>query len=330
MIAYQDIRQVHLEISTRCNAACPDCPRNFRGVDVLDTYPVLDMKLATAKQIFTESFLHQLNKILINGNHGDFVTAQDGLEIVEYFLSVNPKLEIEISTNGSARPNIWEPLGKLGVRVDFRLDGLKDTHHLYRQNTDFEFILDNARKFIEAGGYAVWTMILFDHNQHQINECRQLSKDLGFKNFWLVDHGRNSFPVFTTDRRLSHIIGNYSDSTDFDKLFKDSHTYIVDPLGPIRNEKSNRKINCHAKNAQEIYIAANGEVYPCCWLGFYPMVSDRRSSNPQLKSIISNNNAIEHSIEESIKWFNQVEQAWDKSVQDGKIYACNEQCGIRE
>ena len=60
------------------------------------------------------------------------------------------------------------------------------------------------------------------------------------------------------------------------------------------------------------------------------MVSDRRSSNPQLKSIISNNNAIEHSIEESIKWFNQVEQAWDKSVQDGKIYACNEQCGIRE
>lgn len=330
MIAYQDIRQVHLEISTRCNAACPDCPRNFRGVDVLDTYPVLDMKLVTAQKIFTEPFLKQLDKILINGNHGDFVTAQDGLEIVEYFLSVNPNLEIEISTNGSARPNIWERLGKLKIKVDFRLDGLKDTHALYRQNTDWEFIIDNARKFIEAGGYATWAMIIFDHNQHQVNACRELSTQLGFKNFWLVNDGRNSFPVFTQDRRLSHVIGNYTDSTDFDQLFKDSHTYIEDPLGPVRNEKSNRRINCHAKKEKEIYIAANGEVYPCCWLGFYPMVSDRRSSNPQLRSIISNNNAIEHGLEEAVKWFTQVEQVWDKSVQDGKIYACNEQCGIRE
>ena len=45
MITYQDIKHVHLEISTRCNAACPDCPRNLRGVDVVEGYPLHDMRL---------------------------------------------------------------------------------------------------------------------------------------------------------------------------------------------------------------------------------------------------------------------------------------------
>jgi hypothetical protein len=137
-------------------------------------------------------------------------------------------------------------------------------------------------------------------------------------------------PVFTSDRRLSHIIGNYVGSTDFDELLNQSHTYLIDPDGPVRNEKTNKVIDCYAKKNQEIYIAANGEVYPCCWLGFYPTYSDRRSSNPQLKKIMSNNNALEYSIEQSITWFNSIEATWNKSVPEGKIFACNETCGIKE
>ena len=120
MINYTDIRSVHLEISTRCNAACPECPRNFRGVDLVDTYPICDMSLDQAQTIFTLPFLKQLDHILINGNYGDFVTARDGLAIVEYFRSANPKLQIEISTNGSARPQIWTRLAELNVKIYFR------------------------------------------------------------------------------------------------------------------------------------------------------------------------------------------------------------------
>ena len=331
MIEYKDIRSVHLEISTRCNAACPDCPRNFRGVDILDTYPLCDMKLEQAKKIFPVEFIEQLDSLLINGNYGDFVTANDGLEIVEYFINANPNIKIEISTNGSARPNIWAKLGKLKqVKIDFRIEGLADTHHLYRQNTNWQFIIDNATKFIQAGGHATWAMIKFDHNQHQIDECRQLSQQLGFTNFWVVDAGRDTMPVFTSDKRLSHIIGNYTGKTDFEELYTDSLNYLNDPGGAVRNEKSNRTISCHAKKNNEIYVSANGEVYPCCWLGFYPMHSSRRSSNDQLKPLIVNNNALDHSLEETIKWFNQVEATWNLSVPEGKIFACNEQCGIKE
>lgn len=75
MYKYSDIRHVHLEISTRCNAACPGCPRNLCGVDVIDDFPLHDMTLAEAERIFIPEFLKQINKMYINGNLGDFITA---------------------------------------------------------------------------------------------------------------------------------------------------------------------------------------------------------------------------------------------------------------
>ncbi len=222
MIKYNQIKSVHLEISSRCNAICPGCPRNFFGVDVIDNYSICDLRLDQIKKIFPVEFLQQINNILINGNYGDFVTARDALGIIEYFYQANRRLSIEVSTNGSAQPKMWAGLGKFPAKIAFRIDGLKDTHHLYRQNTDFDLIINNAKKFIAAGGYAIWTMIVFDHNEHQIEQCRAMSQELGFKQFRVNQEPRNSrntFPVFTPDQRLSHLVGDYRGTTDFDLLW---------------------------------------------------------------------------------------------------------------
>ncbi len=329
MFKYNEISSVHLEISTRCNAACPECPRNFRGVDVIDSYPICDMSLDQAKKIFPPLFLKQLNHILINGNYGDFITARDGLEIVEYFKSQNPSLQVEISTNASGRPNIWSRLGELNTKVYFRLDGLEDTHHLYRQYTDFNLILDNACKFIEAGGHAVWAFIPFSHNQHQIDQAMQLSSQLGFKEFQIVDAGRNIGPVFSRDKKYSHSLGNYTGSKSFDELLEFHRYYVNNPaITILETEHVSKKINCHAKKQKQIYVTANGEVYPCCWLGFYPMQQTGNPSNLQLRPIIKNNNALENGIENAIEWFSKIEETWTiESIAQGKIYTCNETCG---
>ena len=330
MLSYSEIRRVHLEISTRCNAACPECPRNFRGVDIVDTYPVCDMSLDQAKQIFTVPFLQQLEQVLINGNYGDFITARDGLEIVEYFVAANPRLKIIISTNASGRPHIWRQLGELGVEVQFRIDGLADTHHLYRQYTNFELILENALKFIQAGGRAVWAMIKFDHNKHQISQAEILSKSMGFKRFELVDAGRDTTVVFTRDKRLSHMIGNYQGPTDYDLLYDQYQQYISDPDVTLKKVQiQERTINCYSKQNREIYVSANGEIYPCCWLGFYPLSKQGNPSTFQLRPLIKENNALEYGIEHAIAWFNQIESTWGKTVLDGKIYTCNETCGSK-
>jgi MoaA/NifB/PqqE/SkfB family radical SAM enzyme len=330
MLSYSEIRRVHLEISTRCNAACPECPRNFRGVDIVDTYPVCDMSLEQAQKIFTVPFLQQLEHILINGNYGDFITARDGLEIVEYFVATNPRLKIIISTNASGRPHIWRRLGELGVEVHFRIDGLADTHHLYRQYTNFELILENALNFIQAGGRAVWAMIKFDHNKHQISQAEILSKAMGFKRFELVDAGRDTTVVFTRDKRLSHMIGNYQGPTDYDLLYDQYQQYISDPDVTLKKVQiQERTISCYSKQNQEIYVSANGEIYPCCWLGFYPLSKQGNPSTFQLRPLIKENNALEYGIEHAIAWFNQIESTWGKTVPDGKIYTCNETCGSK-
>jgi sulfatase maturation enzyme AslB (radical SAM superfamily) len=108
----------------------------------------------------------------------------EGPDIVEYFFSVNPNLKITISTNGGARDQkFWSRLAQTPAIIQFCIDGLADTHHLYRQNTSYKTVIKNANTVIRNGGHAVWKMIQFDHNQHQIEQCRELSKQLGFKNF---------------------------------------------------------------------------------------------------------------------------------------------------
>jgi MoaA/NifB/PqqE/SkfB family radical SAM enzyme len=328
MLDYTNIRSVHLEISTRCNAACPDCPRNFRGVDVINSYPLTDMRLSHAQKIFTEPFLKQLHRIFINGNYGDFVTARDGLAIVEYFKSVNPALRVEISTNASAKPHIWAHLGKLKTKVYFRLDGLKDTHHLYRQNTDFNLIINNAKEFIAMGGIAIWAMIPFKHNRHQIEQCRKMSEELGFYKFLLQDSGRDTMPVFDKNKNFTHAIGDYQGSIEFEQLYKE-YKLIYDPVATLKSiNVVDKTVQCQAKKNSEIYISATGDVYPCCWLGFYPHTKPTDIRNFQLVPLVSENNALEYGIEESIKWFNEVEQTWNKeSVSAGKLYTCNQYCG---
>jgi MoaA/NifB/PqqE/SkfB family radical SAM enzyme len=331
MIKYNQIKSVHLEISSRCNAMCPSCPRNFHGVDVVDNYPICDLRLDQIKKIFPVEFLKQLDNILINGNYGDFVTARDAVSIIEYFYQANPRLYIEVSTNGSAQPKIWASLGKFPVQIAFRLDGLNDTHHLYRQNTEFNFIIDNAKKFIAAGGYAIWTMIVFDHNEHQIEQCQAMSRELGFRQFRVNKEPRNSrnqFPVFTPDRRLSHVVGEYTGSTDFDFLWQRQNQH--DARLSIKYHKESYPIKCKAQASNQIYIASDGNVYPCCWLGFSPLTDDTRPENLQMRDFLKENNAIEYGIEHAIGWFNHVEESWSKSsVADGKLSACNETCGIR-
>jgi hypothetical protein len=340
MIDYSMIRSVHFEISTRCNASCPLCPRNTAGFDSDLGYPVHDMSLAEAKQIFTVSFLQQLNRILINGNFGDFVTAREGVDIVEYFAESNPNLEITISTNASAKPNIWERLAKIpNVFVGFDIDGLADTHALYRRNTDWNLVISNAKKFIASGGHAIWRMIPLDHNRHQIEDCRQLSKDLGFKRFELLNDGRDQGPVYNRDGDLVYQLGNDPTFKEikYPKRIETWNEWVAPGTNPsarlnyYKTIPVKNKVSCHAKKRAEIYIAATGEIYPCCWLGMYPKLEYQhpwQQDNMFIKDMVNNNNALDVGIEQSIAWFNAVESSWNKKAYtEGRLFKCDEYCG---
>lgn len=332
MIKYEEIREVHLELSTNCNASCPLCPRNIAGYPYNAGYPITELTLSDIKNIFPPRFIKQLYNIIINGNLGDFMLARDALEIVEYFREHSKHLIITINTNGSARNNeFWTRLAKSDPAVYFALDGLEDTHSLYRIDTSFRTIIKNASTYISAGGNAIWKMIKFDHNKHQIDECRSLAKSLGFKSFELMDHGRDSGSVFNKKGEYQYTLG--------------TATLIETPVQVIENNKSGNqlklhynikkadKIDCYSKKKKSIYISADGDVFPCCYLGFYPRTYDtsQHRGNDQIKAIIDNKviNAKEKPLQECLEWFNEIESSWIKeSFDQGLIWQCNQSCGV--
>jgi MoaA/NifB/PqqE/SkfB family radical SAM enzyme len=334
MILYNDIKDVHLEISSLCNASCPWCPRTFWGYPYNGGYPEVNLTLDHAKKIFTTEFLKQLTSIRINGNFGDIVMNPEGTDIVEYFHNTNPDLKISISTNGSARPRgFWQKLAKNNVTVMFCIDGLEDTHHLYRQNTSWTTIIKNAQIFIGAGGDACWKFIKFKHNLHQLSACRTLAKEMGFSKFYPVYDGRDTAPVFDKHGNLTHLLGDYTGETEFKVLFhkKKTDLILLEDITPGRIVKS--KINCQAQKQQSIYIAANGDVSPCCFTGFYPKTYGagqyHQAANAQLLPLISKNNALEYPLPQCIEWFSNVTGCWDKKTyESGRLVICDDVCGI--
>ncbi len=190
----------HLELTDKCNAACPMCERTLHNQNCkADRSKVRNMELdlEIIMQNFPPSFCAQIRKMDFCGGLGDPPAARECLEICEYFTDHGVK--VVMSTNGGSRStHWWKRLGTAFSRnpslVEFHIDGLKDTNHLYRVNTRFDRIIDNARAYLGAGGNAEWHFILFKHNQHQVEEALAVSRKMGFRSFTLIDtvrFGRN-------------------------------------------------------------------------------------------------------------------------------------------
>lgn len=328
MLSIDQIKHVELELSSYCNASCPLCPRNLFGYEKIDLgYIKKHLTLDEIKKIFTKDFLKQIKHFTFEGNFGDPLMNPEVLSIIEYLDTL-----ISINTNASLQSEtFWKKLAKYPVTVYFAIDGLEDTHSIYRRNTDYNKILRNAKTFINAGGTAIWKMIQFDHNKHQIIAAESLSKSLGFANFELVDHGRNSGPVFNNDGKLERVIGNFSGSIELSHyvdIIENGGMFIEDIY-----DQPKKNVKCIAKNNNSIYISSTGDVYPCCFMGFSPNTYGHgrwhQPVNKQIKNLVYKNNALEYSLTECLEWFKSIPSCWNKKTfEDGRLIICDASCGI--
>ena len=68
MYNYNDIKTVHLEITQRCQAACPMCDRNENGGPDNRHINNAELSLQDCKDIFPTDFIQQLNTMYMCGN----------------------------------------------------------------------------------------------------------------------------------------------------------------------------------------------------------------------------------------------------------------------
>ena len=191
----RNIRQLSTELTFRCNAKCPACHRQ-KPLSINLNDKKYTITLEQFKQLFNPGLLQDLQWLMFNGNFGDSIMNKDFREILAYVKSQGTK--IKIHTNGGIHGHdYWTDVGNILTKddiINFDLDGLADTHHIYRINTKFENVFENAKSVIGTNRPQVhWKYIVFEHNKHKVEEARQLAEDVGFTTFSTVKTSRDVF-----------------------------------------------------------------------------------------------------------------------------------------
>ena len=100
MFNYDTVKEYQLEITTYCNAACPQCPRNINGGAVNPHLPLCHLSRVVIDRTFTEELCNNLKQVFFCGSYGDPIMHPDFLDILQDFRSKNPTLWLYIHTNG--------------------------------------------------------------------------------------------------------------------------------------------------------------------------------------------------------------------------------------
>ena len=348
---YEQIGNVHLELTHRCNAACPMCSRNMSGGATNPNLPLTELHLEDVKRIFSPTFIRQLKQIYACGNYGDPIVARDCLPVFRYFREHNPDLNLCLHTNGSARRTEWwqklaEVLKPGPHYLRFGIDGLQDTNHIYRRGTNWTVIMRNAKAFIEAGGRAEWDFLVFRHNEHQVEQARELAAELGFAKFYVRKTGRflkrdqletsERFEVCNKAGESEYWLEQPQNEIFINPAF-DGLSEIAQEHGDYQNYLDQVNIRCKAaKGKRKLYISAQGLALPCCWLGavFSEVHSPERrqfldmiNANGGKRALDTNQLDLEAIVNGPL-FQQQIPQSWKQnSIDGGKLAICARVCG---
>ena len=267
---------IQVALSSNCNLLCPGCQRtDWDSPRKLN--PLITKNIFLDKQILLDMIQNKasnsLKKIEFVGLIDDALTYPWLLELLQEMLNVRPDLNIEFDTNASLRtPDYFKKLANILNKfskhfVNFSVDGLEDTNHIYRVGANWKKIMANAEAFIQAGGHANWKFIVFPWNAHQEKKIRKLAKTMGFENI-IVRHNQD----------LSLNTPQMAKDKPWLKKGKANKEYIGEDTVELLNELLEKdkyfspyNIDCLWHGDHKIYISYTGNVWPCCFVAYDPL-----------------------------------------------------------
>lgn len=345
---YEEFSQMHIELTNACNAACPMCQRFLYGSPLVRPDLVLEqITLEKFMKYFPPEVIQKMHLILFCGTQGDPCMAKDFLEICQYISDTSENTAVRVNTNGGMRgPEWWEKVGKLfGQHTEsvlhhwvmtFSIDGLEDTNHIYRRNVKWPKLMENVKAFIAGNGRGArtsWDYLIFGHNEHQIEEARKISHDLGFQYFMPkkalgVDDGTHlkDMPALNSEGKVEYYIKapklpenrnlevpeGQCDSGACEFEREDYNEWRK--RGHVFTHKFNREdlkkydhfnsceINCKSApyfpKGKEIFVDNFGYVLPCCYIGTHMnSISGNRADINQLHASLDDIGKEKFSLE---------------------------------
>lgn len=163
------MREINLDITNRCSNKCPGCIRqkiDFKNCGRDITIKEIDM---ISDYFDVISFCGQISD---PSHHPNF------LDILKICLSKNKIVEVHIAT--SHQSNYWWNKAFLlsknkNITWIFGIDGLPVDSHKYRVNQNGEKLFNQMIKCSKFGIRTVWQYIIFNYNENNIDECRNIA-----------------------------------------------------------------------------------------------------------------------------------------------------------
>lgn len=341
MYQLKDVKTVQVEISSYCNAACPQCPRNVFGGNTISELPLNKWSLEQFDSVFPLEFVQQLETFYFCGTYGDPMTNRDIGKMCHQLRDRNPTINIGIHTNGSiGHCDLYSELASTVNFIAFGIDGLEDTNHVYRRKTDWNKIMEKSAAFIDAGGHAIWDFIVFEHNEHQVEQARQLSAERGFKEFCVKKTGRflNRLHEFSSQQNVLDANGvvEYTITLPKNKAYiNDAYSIISTlPNNQLKQYLSHCEIHCNADRIKELYLGADGFVFPCGWLHdrlYGPEIVNHKDHD-MIKTLMNKiggwqqANVFHTSLDNIVDhgWFRLITESWHN---EDRLERCAMMCG---
>ena len=261
---------LEIELTTYCNAYCGACDRNIAGGAVNPHMPLQHMTMDTWRNIVTLENLKHISTINFDGNFGDASMHPELINFLEYLSTIKTNLLIKMSTNGGARnQEFWKQLAHVLRRFDyhevqFAIDGLADTNHIYRRGVVWERLMENTSAFIDAGGFAICRMIVFHHNKKQIERAADVAYNLGFSKF--KTYRNRTDPIKMVNYK------NFPNSTvtgpsrqEYENKYKVYHNFTTIVI-PKEHELTEYDYACPFGIERTVVVDYDGSVWPCCFI----------------------------------------------------------------
>jgi MoaA/NifB/PqqE/SkfB family radical SAM enzyme len=333
--AHKNITHIHFEPTQRCQAECPMCDRTNNP-----HLSNIDVTVDDFKKMVDVDFVKQLNSLIMCGNHGDPIICLDTIPIFEYLRSNNPNMYLHMTTNGGARSRKWwKELAKVfdgKGKVTFSVDGLEDTNHFYRVNVNWNKIEDSMDAYTQAGGKGQWVFLIFNHNEHQVEDAERLAKLFGLefikkKSGRWVQSYKNKKIDFKRNKDGIKIKPPIQEKNQNQSV--NDYEKLLEKYGNFDNYLDSTDIRCKSLMNNEIYISAEGLVTPCCWTAGRFYKPYQKLGTDQIYKFVDTIDSINCKIlplRDIIDghFFKNLEDSWlIPTCEQGKSKICAQKCG---
>lgn len=343
------IERLHIEWTSYCNARCPQCARTDNA-----SLPLEMISMDSFKEWFTPELIKNVQYMYSCGNYGDPIAHPHCADFVNWFVD-NGCSNVSLHTNGGARDtDFWKQLGERKIRVVFGIDGLEDTNHIYRVGVNWNKLISNVKTFINAGGQAEWAFLIFQHNEHQVEQAKELGNKLGFFNVLIRKTGRFFNHRTVEEMATWPVRDEYVIEPPNNPEFRNQSMMFLPDLkqqyGNITEYFNTTEIKCDAMIGSKVSVNAEGLVLPCNFFnhnlydgrfyepGVLPEANELSTVNGknQVREFLESYNLDSfninlHSLEEIFTnpMWADLASSWSKTLADGRLFECAMTCGSK-